>query len=193
MNILTLQRIKDIKEISIAVDTWDDIFSDFDPAPLSERTLSEDFIIELKKRYRESERSKPFIDIWAPVRLKDESSEKIVVQRLKRHFKRQFLQKQKEINATRARGVLFVIMGIVFLGAITFLTYFKVVSELTNRLLDIVFMPLGWFGIWEGFSKIVDTSPGAVSETLLFQKLSNADYRFKFIEEKPDASAKLAS
>ena len=47
----TEQRIKDIKEISIAIDTWDDMFSDFDPRPFNMRALSEDVMAELKKRH----------------------------------------------------------------------------------------------------------------------------------------------
>ena len=44
-------------------------------------------------------------------------------------------------------------------------------------------MPLGWFGIWEGFSKIIDTSPRVIQEEILFNKLSKANYQFKHIEE----------
>jgi hypothetical protein len=40
--VATEQRIKDLKEISIAIDTWDDIYSDFDPRPYNERDLSEE-------------------------------------------------------------------------------------------------------------------------------------------------------
>jgi len=50
------QRVKDLKEIAIVIDTWDDVFSDFDPSPLNERTVSGDFVEELKKRYRETQR-----------------------------------------------------------------------------------------------------------------------------------------
>ncbi len=75
----TEQRIKDIKEISIAIDTWDDIFSDFDPRPLNIRALSEDFIAELKKRYRETRKGDFLVTIYAPISLKDAESEKAVI------------------------------------------------------------------------------------------------------------------
>ena len=70
------QRIKDIKEISIAIDTWDDIFSDFDPRPFEVRALSEDFIAELKKRYRETRKGQFLVMIYAPVSLKHEETER---------------------------------------------------------------------------------------------------------------------
>ena len=107
---------KDIKEISIAIDNWDDIFSDFDPRPLGERVLSEDFLAELKKRYRESRSGKFFIAICAPQSLKDEKAEKTVIQRLKRDFKQKYLQSQKEISSLRLRGTIFILLGILFLN-----------------------------------------------------------------------------
>ena len=179
----TQQRIKDIKEISIAIDTWDDIFSDFDPRPLGIRALSEDFIAELKKRYRETRKGAFLVTIYAPISLKNAESEKAVIQRLKKHFKHRAMQRQKELNRIRRRGLIFVIMGICFLGFLTIITYFQLYRELTIEILGIIFMPLGWFGIWEGFSKIIDTSPMFIQEEILFNKLSKANYQFKHIEE----------
>ena len=45
-------------------------------------------------------------------------------------------------------------------------------------------MPLGWFGIWEGLSKLVDTSPAFTQEEIFFEKLSKATFQFKYIEDK---------
>jgi len=179
----TEQRIKDIKEISLAIDTWDDIFSDFDPRDLHERALSGDFIAELKKRYRETRKGTFLVSIYAPVSLKDEKAEKTVIQRLKKHFKHRALQKQKELMRIRKRGIMFVILGIASLGLLTLLTYRQVLTEITIEMLGIILMPLGWFGIWEGFSKIVDTSPMLIQEETLFDRLSKASYKFTYIEK----------
>jgi len=174
--------IKNIREMSIAIDDWDDVFSDFDPRPLGEKALSEDFIYEIKKRYRETPQGRFLISIYAPQGLKNEKSEKVVIQRLKRHFKHRSLSRQKELKRIRLRGFIFVLMGIAFLGFLTLITYFKFFSDLAIELLGIIFMPLGWFGVWEGFSKIVDSSPMLIREELLFDKLSKAQYRFVYIE-----------
>lgn len=179
----TQQKIKSLKEISIVIDNWDDIFSDFDPRPPGERVLSEDFILELKKRYRETRKGIFIVIIHAPLSLKDETTEKKVVKQIKRHFKYRFLQRKKESKNLRIRGIAFVIMGICSLGFLTLITYYKFFSNLTIELLGIIFMPLGWFGIWEGFSKLVDTSPTFVKEMRLFNKLSSATYRFEYVEE----------
>src|SRR5690349_704077 len=41
-------------ELSIWLDTYDDIFSDFDPRPLNERALSDDFLSEARKMARDT-------------------------------------------------------------------------------------------------------------------------------------------
>jgi hypothetical protein len=176
-------RIRDIKEISIAIDTWDDIFSDFDPRPFESKVLSEDFISELKKRYRENRKGDFVIIIFAPEGLRDEKTQEAVTKRLKRHFLHRYLQKQKAINRIRARGITFVVLGVIFLSFITLSAYYGIFSDLVTELLSIIFMPLGWFGIWEGFSKIVDTSQISLQEAALFKKLAKADYRFNFLKE----------
>ncbi|MCK5534463.1 hypothetical protein KAI68_05040 [bacterium] len=178
------QRIKDLKEIAIVIDTWDDVFSDFDPRPLSMRTVSEDFIEELKKRYRETRTGSFFITIYSPVALKNEESERMVRQRLKKHFFHMFLQKKKRITRLRIRGVIFVLVGICSLSFLTMATYLKFLNVLTLDILSIILMPLGWFGFWEGLSKLIDNSPVFIQEEMLFGKMSKANYRFKYIEEK---------
>ena len=176
------QHIKDIKEISVAIDRWEDIFSDFDPSPLGQRTLSEDFISELKKRYRETKRGSFIITIYAPLSLKDEQKEKVVIQRLKQYFRFRSIQAKKQLGRIRARGITFVAFGTFSLGLLILLTYFKVFSELAIEMIGIALMPLGWFGIWEGFSKIVDASPILRVDEDLFVKLARANYRFKHVE-----------
>ena len=148
---------------------------------MSDRTFSEDFIYELKKRYRETKTGKVLIVICAPMSLKDEKAEKIVIQRLKRSFKREALQRRKEIFKIRIRGTIFVILGVFFLSTLVLLTYYKIVSKLMIDIFGIVLMPLGWFGIWEGLSKIVDTSPKFIQDEIFFEKISKADYKLKYL------------
>ncbi|MEI8348955.1 MAG: hypothetical protein WCI77_02280 [Candidatus Omnitrophota bacterium] len=184
------QRVKDLREIGVVIDTWDDVFSDFDPRPLSERTVSEDFLDELKKRYKETRAGDFIITIYAPISLKDEESEKMVTHRLKKHFHQKFLQKKKVVNFIRIRGLVFVLVGICSLTFLTLATYFKFLSDLAIQIAGIFLMPLGWFGFWEGLSKLVDTSPVVVRDEKLFGKLSKAVYHFKYIGEDEDQEKK---
>ena len=42
-------KLLQLSEISLIIDTYDDIFSDFDPRPYSQRALSDDFLLEARK------------------------------------------------------------------------------------------------------------------------------------------------
>jgi len=169
-----------LKEISIILDVWDDIFSDFDPRPLDERALSQDFINELKKRYRETSKGDLLISFFAPKSLKDDRSEKMVTLRLRKHFKDRAMQKKRDMWNMRSRGAVFVLAGISSLCAITLLAFFNVVPELAGKLLESLFVPLGWFGVWEGFSQIVNASPLFANEEKLYRQLSTAEYHFHY-------------
>ena len=185
------QREKDLREIAIVIDTWDDIFSDFDPRPLSERMVSSDFINELRKRYKETRLGEYLITIYASPALKNLESERIVNKRLKQHFRQKFLHKKKILTFIRIRGAIFVIVGICALSFLTLATYYKFLHELTIQLMGIILMPLGWFGLWEGFSKIIDTSPALLEDKKLYEKLSKAKFEFKYISENTVESPKI--
>ncbi len=182
------EHIKDIQEISIAIDSWDDVFSDFDPSPIDHRILSEDFLSELKKRYRETQRGEFVITIYAPAVLKDEVTERLVNKRLKQYFKFRHLALQKEIALAIRKGSLFVVGGIAFLSSLTMLTYFQMLDKLTLELLAIILMPLGWFGIWEGFSRIIEPAPLLKQDLELFAKLSKAAFKFKYAGSQEEAA-----
>jgi len=169
-----------LKEISIILDVWDDIFSDFDPRPLDERALSQDFIGELHKRYKETAKGELLISFYAPKSLQNEESEKMVVHRLRKYFKDQAQEKRHAIHHMRIRGAIFVLIGFVSLTSITLTSFFKLFSELTDQLLQILLVPLGWFGMWEGLAQIVNASPSFAAERHLFRKLATAEYRFHY-------------
>ena len=176
------EHIRDIQDISIAIDSWDDIFSDFDPSPLAMRVLSEDFLLELRKRYRETRRGNFIITIYAPLILKNDISERLVIKRLKQYFKFRYLSLIKEQKNIKKKGIKFVFLGMLCLSSLTLITYFRIFDVLTIELISIVLMPLGWFGIWEGFSVIIQPSPFLKQDADLFNKLSKAILRFKYAQ-----------
>jgi len=174
------EHIQDIQDLTVAVDTWEDIFSDFDPGPVEKRVLSEDFLTEIKKRFRETRRGQVTITFLAPAALKDEEFERKVIKRLKQYFKFRSLSVLQEINDLRRRGFYFVLTGICSLAALTFLTYYKIAEKLILELMGIILMPLGWFGIWEGFSRIIEPSPYMKKDYGIFSMLAKSTIKFKY-------------
>jgi hypothetical protein len=177
------QRMKDLSEVSIVIDTWDDVFSDFDPRPLSERTVSGDFIDELKKRYREQHDRDMIIKLFAPEELQDKESELMVTRRLQHHFDDLCRSAQNVRRQQILRGVLYVLVGSVSLSSLVLMTYYQVLSKLVIELLGVVLMPLGWFGVWEGFSRVIDGAPSLQQDIAFYGHLAGATYRFEYISD----------
>ena len=77
-----LKSIMDNAEISLILDTYDDIFSDFDPRPYNERALSEDFLIEARKAARDKNTGIE-LHFLIPTPMQDKASEELIRQRAK--------------------------------------------------------------------------------------------------------------
>ncbi len=52
-----------------------------------------------------------------------------------------------------------------------------------SQLLGVVFLPLGWFGVWEGTSKILSAPEKYQKKLSRYKKLAIAKYEF-FSEEE---------
>jgi len=177
------QRLDDINAISIAIDTYDDIFSDFDPRDILDRDLSEDFINELNHRHRQTPKGKYDVVLVAPKAIEDQAVEKKIVSRLNKYFHQKYLRYKKSIDEIRIRGGLYVVSGMAVLSVLTLLGYYRKLDTLTLELVALLFMPLGWFGIWEGFSKMVDLPFRLSNDTQVYKRLSKASYKFEYIGE----------
>jgi len=173
-------QIKDIKEITVAIDDLDDIFTDFDPRPVQLRALSEDFLGEIKKFYKEAASGKLMITFLAPIELKrnlqKNAKDQMIFSHLKQIFKRKHLTNKKRMGAITRRGIFYIAFGMTLLLTLTMLAYYKIISTFALEIIGVVLMPLGWFGIWEGFSKLVDVPFKLKEETEMFDKLSKAQY-----------------
>ncbi len=189
MNILKKDnlKIKDFKAITVAIDNLDDIFTDFDPRPVEQRALSEDFLQEIKKFYREGASGQLTINFLAPIKLQKHLLKNrldlAIVNHIKQIFKHKVLINKKILRQEQKRGLFFLIFGIIFLLIITLFGYYKTLDNLTFDLLGVVFIPLGWFGIWEGFSKVIDNPIKLQEETKMFEKLAKAHYTFKYLSD----------
>lgn len=179
------QRLDTINAISIAIDTYDDIFSDFDPRDISQRDLSEDFIIELMRRHKQTPRGKYDVVLVAPKSIEDQNAEKKIVSRLNKYFHQKYVRYIKMIREIRMRGSLYIASGMAVLVALALLlNYSKDPNSITFTIVGIMFTPLGWFGIWEGFSKIVDIPFKLANDTEAYKRFSKASYKFEYIVEE---------
>jgi hypothetical protein len=103
---------------SLILERYSDIFSDFDPRPYTERTISDDFIDEVKKRCLPSNKStildskdRNVLHLMMPEHKRDLDVEDQICVRIRDLFERFYQHHRKRLRAARIRGLIWVIVG----------------------------------------------------------------------------------
>ena len=75
-----------ISELSIWLDEYDDIFSDFDSRPIDERSLSDDFLAEVRKMVREKPSGAISLKLLIPADKRKKELETVAIKNLHTYF-----------------------------------------------------------------------------------------------------------
>lgn len=179
-NTSELKNILNETEISLILDTYDDIFSDFDPRPYSERALSEDFLSEAKRATRDKGEGLE-LHFLIPKDIRNTAYEELIRQRLKDHFRKHYKRAKKELAAYKRQALLLIIVGIV-IGLVDALTLSTPttfdLSALFTEALGIVLTPASWFSIWTGLEHLVYKPADKVSEEAFYKKMETVKISF---------------
>jgi hypothetical protein len=163
--------------LSIWLDTYDDIFSDFDPRGYEERALSDDFVNEARKMVKEKPDGEVELKLLLPMAARDINSEKIIIKRMHRHFSQFAEHSTKEMNDIRRKGYLMCIIGfIVMIVAANLVT----ISNKTFYInaLQIILEPAGWFFVWTGFDHLFENARKRKPEIIFNQKMAKSEIIF---------------
>lgn len=174
---------KIVKEgnISLVLDSYDALFSDFDPRPYSERSISDDFIMEFKRAVKDKEGLEE-LRLLIPAHLRKISEEAKIKKRLKEHFKKHAHEIGREISAMKKKGIIWFMIGSVLLVISTLLFEYKIGAEgILNFLftfLSIISQPAGWFISWEGLERIFIGINEKMPEYNFYKKIEQANIYF---------------
>jgi len=163
------------------LDKYQEMFSDFDPAPFERRMISEDFIEAVTRRFPEGSEEEIHFRISVPKAERSTKTEAVIVKRLKSYFRKMADRQEKSLRADQKRGAIYFVAGCVLL--LTFVWVGLNMESVISQLLGVVFLPLGWFGVWEGTSRILSAPERYQKKLSLYQKLAGAKYEF-FSEEE---------
>ncbi|NYZ79805.1 hypothetical protein H0N95_00975 [Candidatus Micrarchaeota archaeon] len=164
-------------EVSLWLDTYDDVFSDFDPRPYDHRALSDDFLQEAKRATRELEPGVLELRFLMPAHERDYSEENVVRHRLHEHFRKHATRLEKEMKWIVVKAAIFVIFGFLMLlmaaflkesMAKTFIFYFMIV----------VLEPSGWFMVWYGMDQIFYSSKEINPDLTFYERMAKAEITF---------------
>lgn len=168
------------KNIKLAIDSYKDLFSDFDISPFEERSISLDFKEALKSKTIEPKVEQLKITLSIPMKERNNKDEQIIIKRLNRFFTQKYNNYSKRMNIRRFNGLKYILMGFFFI-TLTFIfeTFF---TDLFPLYVANIIMILGWFGIWTGVEKIIDAPYELITKKEMYKSFSKA--KIKFINEE---------
>ncbi len=169
--------------ISLMLDTYDDIFSYFDARHYSERAISHDFLAECRRASIEKVEKGLEIRMMMPEKLRDPISEGLIQARLRKHFKKHLKELQEEVAGIKRKGFAWAALGAgcMLLSGIIRSIPFSILDlpgHLLNNMLLVAFEPAGWFLMWTGLDTIIVDSREHADDLAFYAKMAGADFKF---------------
>lgn len=163
--------------LTLWIDSYNDIFSDFDPRPFAERTISDDFIAQIKRVSRERKEQIELLKLLVPEGTQKEEDEKIIRKRLQLHFYTLCAKLTSEIRKVRSRGFVFAASGIALMVAASYISFLNLPSFFF-KLIHTLFEPGGWFLLWTGLDLIISVSRNKEIESQFYTRMENVHVEF---------------
>ncbi len=163
--------------VSLILDSYNDLFSDFDPRPYSDRALSEDFLLECRRAAREKDSEKIELRLLVPRKFRKKPDELMIKRRLKEHFYKNFVIQKKGIKKIWVEGLFWVFLGTIIMIVATFAYRFSSDSFLID-LFFIISEPAGWFAFWEGLGKMFIESKKGFPDYEFYLRMNKLDVSF---------------
>ena len=141
-------------EVSLVIDDYNDIFSDFDPRPFNKRALSDDFLLAAKKAAKDENRLVQ-LNFLIPKSKRDLDEEKLIKKRLNHHFEKNYSALEREKSKIVKNGTGFIAAGIILMLVASLILSRRVGGGFLLNFLIVLFEPGGWFLFWEGLYQVV--------------------------------------
>jgi hypothetical protein len=167
-----------IAEISIWLDTYDDVFSDFDPRPYTQRTMSNDFINAAKNEIKETSGGRLEMILMIPEKLRVPSHEDTIRKRIRDYFKSNYEVLDSKTKSMKKWGYLIFAGGIIAIF-ISSLVHMIQAPVLVQNLLYSIFEPMGFFMLFTGLDQVMAQNKN--KENIEFYK-KIAEGNIKFIQ-----------
>ena len=164
---------KEPQEISLKLEQYDDIYSDFDIRPYSKRSLSTDFLNEIKRASLDKNVGGIKLVLYAPDKERNESLETTIIERLKEHFKKHHRLLIKEKWQVLRLGIGMMFLGIISMIAATLIVAKDPTDNLYMSFMVVFLEPAAWFLLWEGMDQVIFNSKTVFPELNFYRKMSN--------------------
>jgi len=172
--------LSDTSEVSLKLDKYEDIFSDFDIRPFSGRALSVDFLDEIKRATRDKGDNGIELILNVAETKRSEFHETTIKERLASHFGRHYRLLLEEKRHITRLGVSMVTMGIACMIAATFVVFSDPSRNLLLSFLVVFLEPAAWFLLWEGMDLIIFHSKKINPELEFYRRMTESSGNIHF-------------
>ena len=163
-------------EISLLLNSYNDIFSDFDPRNYSVRSLSDDFLNEAKRATVDKSLKGIDLKFLVPHNKRSLHEEEIIKKRLKEYFKRHYDLVHEEIKTMVQQGLLFTLFGILLMFLAVFISFRE--NTIFTKFLFVLLEPGGWFCFWSGLDQVIFEPKTKKHELDFYKKMANSKINF---------------
>lgn len=164
-------------EVVLWIDTYNDLFSDFDPRPFSERRVSEDFVVQLRHAVKEIPQKLQVLKLLVPEKMRQPGDEAAIRRKLAAYFLSQLEQLEHTSRRIRRRGLYFILAGLVCMLAASCLKDLRLVKFYMTFLLTVL-EPGGWFLLWTGFDHFMTYSRNRLQDGAFFSRMARVHVEF---------------
>lgn len=172
-----------VDEIELILDSYDDLFSDFDPRPYHSRSLSNDFLLETKYASKDKFADHIILKFIVPKKYRNLIHEKLIERRLKEHFVKHLKEKARELRGLKKSGLLFIAFGVALMS-LAYLLHSGTLpfNTIAQNLTLIIAEPGGWFLFWIGGEKFVYGIRENRPDYEFYKKMSQSKIAFSSAE-----------
>jgi len=172
------------------LDEYEDLFSDFDPRPYSRRQISDDFLFELKRRFREVPKDQKMqINLYLPKTVRDIKIESATKKRIKEHFDFEIKNLNKKRTKRKMTGFGYLAIGITILAINAYIEW-EFSSDEFISLIGFILAPAGWFSAWTSFERFILDPTDETDRLQFYLRMQKANVTFLNME---DANARIES
>ncbi len=164
--------------ISLRLNSYEDIFSSFDPRPHSERALSIDFIQEAERASIDKTFEQLELRLMVPSKHRNNEQERTITKRLKTHFARHQTKLIQERKNLIKKGAFFSFVGLCIMLLASFVSFTYGNKTLFTAFLLVFLEPAGWFLLWEGLYQIVFEAEHTKPKLDFYKKMTNSNILF---------------
>jgi hypothetical protein len=165
-------------EINLWLDSYDDIYSDFDSRHYLKRRISEDFLHELRTEMKYKKDHASDMVLLLPPEQRNETTEKIIAGSLPDFFKNRFQFFREKCRMKLNNGILLFATGVIIMLLNTWVSY-RSPASFPILFLKVVLEPAGWFLIWAAFDFIFYDFAELNKEKTFYRQLSETHVHFK--------------